>query len=591
MATDVGKIVTRSASVSDKSIVVNSGQPQSQNAGPQQDQSRQAKISAEPTISKDSVAVELASSLARVKVGDVIIGFVGHQSANGTSYLVTDRGIFTLPPDIHLDVNTTVSIEVTSVNKTIVAVITPQATINSAERSQIANVQLALVDTTVSAHDSFGVVALDPLPELATVGDATILVRQVAEYFSGQSSLSAVPSEIALSLPDKPISNLMIVPDAPAPLLSGQVPSTPVIIPATNGLQPPSMVSNAPTVTLPINDNIALSDFRGVLSSMTNDTIIASTLGGIKAAPVTLLAILPQSYVLPNIQPSLLAGGATLPLTSLVSSGRALLASVVNRVDDTHAVIVPLNQPQEKFLLQISSSRMADLPLNAHIILLVEGDTTLAGEKSKNLLVDTQHAKTKLLVSLMNDTFVSAQSVLGETGLINHIPAPGDKLAAQVVFLLHALKANKVFASQMQLNTSQSAPLSRLAASIENLTYRAAAASSDTHVSQSRVTMVPLRMADTLVPLTIIAPHAYNDEKGDEADSNHNDAELEKQFEISVKFNEVGNIRMVGRVRTTHLDIKIRSDQEFPDTLKTTTKSVFMDTLAAEGLTGKLSFY
>ncbi len=587
MAVDVSNCVTRSANVSDKSIVVSTGQQQSQNAGLQQKQPKQVQISVEAVINKESSAVELAASLAQLKAGDIVIGVVEHQPTNGISYIVTDHGIFSLPPEIHLDINTAVSVQITSVDKLIVAVVTPQTTTGGFEKNQIPNVQLTLVDTAALSADNTNIVALDPLPEPVSANDAAIIVRQVAEYFSNQSSLSAVSSEIALPQHESMTGNLLNVQNTPA--LSGEVPINATITSITGNLSASPLLEVIPTVISPLTENnIAQSNYRGLLSPIIDKSIASSLLVNINPAPVTLLTVLPEADIIPNIQPSLLAGGATLPLTSLVNSGRALFASVVDTIDSTHVIIAPVSQPELKLSLHMSKASLANLPVNAHFIIMVGDDLVFAAEKPNNSLFDTQHAKLKLLFSLMNDTFISAQSMLRETGLIEHVPTPGNKLAAQVVFLLHALKTNKLFAQQIQPSAQQFAPLSRLATSIENLSFRAA--SSDTQASQSRTTIVPLRIADTLVPLTIIVQNAHYDEKNDTIEREQIETELPKLFEVSVKFDDLGTVKMMGRLNATNLDIKIKSDHEFSENLKATTHQVFVSTLALDGISGKLSF-
>ncbi len=582
MATDVNRIVSRVSNLQDKPIAVDHSQQQGQNAGLPQGQPNQNKSSAEPQVKKYVTAVELAASLSALKVGDILAGKVEYQQANGRFYIVTDRGTFALPPDIHLNANETVSLEITNVDKVITAVLTIQPGAQTTDKTSIPNVELIFVELPALQPDQAHLIKpeLQAVPE--TAHDVANLVKLVADYFSNLSNLTDVSAEIILPA----VTNT-----APA---DSYAEAASVVFGGSIQLQGSSLADiNSPQPIAVQNDlvgqslhNIDSSTYRGVLTAWTGNTEALPDAS--HETQVTLLAILPETESLPHVQPGLL-GGASLPLTSLVNSGRAILATVVDHVDETHVVILLANQPDAKQIFHASKSTIADLRLNARLVILTEHGKSGGAEKSRNVLAESESAKTRLHFSLMNEAFATVLGLPDQGQLVAQLPTPGAKLSAQIIFMLYALKVGKFYPPQLQEKASQPAAISRFIASIENLAARAAA-SSEAHEPQSRTTILPLRFGDTLVPLTIITTDMYDENKNSHADREKNDNRPTKQFEVSINFKSLGCVKMTGRLTENNLDLKITSDQDFPNSLKATTREVFISALAHDALSGSLSF-
>jgi hypothetical protein len=526
------------------------------------------KLDGDGKLNATTPSVTISASVISISVGDKIIGTIVGPNSQGSRYFVAAQGIFSVDPQSALDGLTSATLVVTHTSRGIEAIITPQM---ANAQAQATPVKLQLVQANIQQVtqilSTVGLIEADTPITLATeIGQSLRLLDQVLPQ--------------GFSLTPKNLPNVLEA-VRPAP----QVLTTAV----TKDIS--STVSNDILVATAVaSPNLSVGSAIKIESSATESALVTQK-------TTSLLADLPDTKSNRSIllQSPLFA--------NLLKSGRLIIVALPNIAS------IPAQILSKSYIAQLTIGDQASAP----VVLRDANDTPLSFPSGRLLLLfDTAPSKVSTLATDQSiaawmdltpddiDILQAMQNWQIERAALPQLAAPilpalKPELPADILLLfnifgrkLPSTNLHKI-AEARYVGDEPVASNQTMLENIAKLIQRGVGPTPQTDLQQRLV--IPIQLDGQLTPLVFVFSPPQ-DRPFEEAERNDDVSWQQKEqiFALSIEFDQLGPITLRGRCDASSLTLAIETYKPLPETLQASTKTLFLETLEAAGMVGRLDF-
>jgi hypothetical protein len=509
-------------------------------------------------------SVTISASAISIKPGDTLLGTIIGPDARGNQHFVAAQGIFSVDPQSALDGLSKAIMLVTSTDRNIEAILTPDAAdvtlVPVAVKLQLVQANITQLTTLLDTHN---VVASDTPITLANIISAALrsIGQVLPQGFSFTPEAAHVQPVIMENVTALGASAPINISKSETIISSG-LPRMPLIVGmpvkvGTVSIESPEIVQSAMSLLADLPDSKANRSlilqsplFANLLKS--GRLIVVASAPQLQAhAQILLQSDIVQLAVKNDATTSVnLQTEDNQPLAA--APGRLLL---LLSTEPTKAPTKANEASIDEALLLTSDDA---LPVRALQNWLADRTSRLQLEQpSLPTLKSDLPAEILLLFNVIGRKLPSpALHKLVEARYIGDEPAPGDKMAIE---------------------------------NIAQLVRRTAAPTVGAEAQQRLV--VPLQLDGQIVPLAFVfSPPQERDPGQDQGDGNAASSEKEQVFALSIEFAGLGPLTLRGRCDTQSLNLAVETQTRLPDTLENSAKAVFFETLEAAGMNGQLRF-
>jgi hypothetical protein len=514
-------------------------------------------------------SVTISASAISVKAGDTLLGTIIGPDARGNQHFVAAQGIFSVDPQSALEGLGKAAMLVTSTNRGIEAVLTPDvadvALAPVAVKLQLVQANITQLTTILDTHD---VVASDTPITLATAIGAAL--RSIGQVLPQGFSFTPQAAQIEPAILAKVATPIL---SAPNVVLSDDIAASILAVPAATTTMPLAVGLSIKLRTVSVESSDITQNIMSLLTDLPDSKsnralILQSPLFAnlLKSGRLIVVASPPQ----PQAQAQILS-----------QSDVALLATP--------------DEPSAPASLQTTEDQPISLAPGRLLLLLSTAPT-----KTPPMASDASIDEALILTSSEDLPIGALQNWLADRALQSRLeqsslPTLKPELSAEILLLFNVIGRKLPSPALRKLVEARyvgNEPTAGDKIAMENIAQlvRRAATPAATAEAQQRL-VVPLHLDGQVVPLVLIfsAPQERDFEQN-RSDDNGPNSEKEQIFALSIEFTGLGPLTLRGRCDTHSLNLAVETEARLPESLETSAKAVFFETLEAASMNGQLRF-
>jgi hypothetical protein len=538
--------------------------------------------SADAVVQGDTPSVTISASAIAITVGDKLLGTIIGPDANGNRHFIAAQGVFAVDPQSALEGLSSATMQVTSTSRGIQAVLlsvdTETGTNAVPVKLQLVQANIAQLSTLVDAQD---IIASDtPITLAAQIATALRDIGQVLpQGFALTPKVQITPPVIAVNQVHStaPINSQTAAPlDAVDAILSA--PSALLIGTKSTDIQPAALPTalHIKIQRISPDDAVPVENIMSLLADLPD-----TKANRVMILQSPLLSQLLKSDRLIIIESPATPQAAAQIYTSATPTSAELPKTAVTLLDiDAQPLQLPMGRLL--LLLDTAASKLLPLPVDTAINLPLQ----LAPEEAElwhilqaGFIERAAHpnARVETLPGLKAD--LPADILLLFNALSRKIPSPA----------LDTLVQARYMGSEPTISEPGSQDRPPALEAMARLAQSSTAGLTAADAPQRLV--VPLQVGGQLLPLLFVftpppEAHHRSEQDGDSASP----GEDEQIFALAIDFAHLGPLTLRGRCAPRYLNLAVETQVALPESLQTSARTLFIDTLEAAGLAGQLNF-
>jgi hypothetical protein len=249
------------------------------------------------------------------------------------------------------------------------------------------------------------------------------------------------------------------------------------------------------------------------------------------------------------------------PLAQLLTTGRAVLLRALPASGTLQfAELVQAGQPPRTVILPAGFS----LANQAHAILLLE----------RPARPDLNWHETSLSVSENRPE----NAPVNGSGILRHLPAPGDRFSGQLALIFNLLANNP--ATEILPPSAEQNMLREMISTVKN---------SENPADISAKITIPLRLAGELVPMQFVF-YAPLENEGTQDNQPDQARAGQQAFDVSITFPKLGPVKLAGVYHRSFLSLTVHTNKSLPQALQHDLSALYAQVLMTDNWSGHLRF-